>query len=45
MDKFYFQKEIEDKVAELIISDYNKAITAISLKYSKKDDKLIVECI
>ncbi len=41
----FIQKHAEDLMAELIISDYDKTISAIVLKYSKKNDKLVVECI
>ena len=36
---------VEDRLAEAIISDYEKKISGVSLSYSEKDDKLTVECI
>ena len=36
---------VEDPLAELIIADYDKKIFGASLSYSKKEDKLNVECI
>ncbi len=36
---------VEDPIAERIISDYTRKISAISLKYSKKENKLVIECI
>ena len=41
----YIRANVEDQLAEAIISDYEKKICGAALKYSKKDDKLIVECI
>ena len=41
----FIQTNVEDLLAEKIISDYGKNITAASLSYSKKDDKITVECI
>ena len=41
----YIRANVEDPLAEIIISDYEKKISAASLRYSKKDDKLSVECI
>ncbi len=38
-------KNVEDPLAELIISSYDKKILGASLSYSKKEDKLKVECI
>ena len=41
----YIRANVEDPLAETIISDYNRKITAASLKYSQKEDKLSVECV
>ena len=36
---------VEDPLAEKIISNYDKTISGVSLKYSADDNKLFVECI
>ena len=36
---------VEDPLAEKIISDYDRKISGISLKYSTKEDKLVIESI
>ena len=36
---------VEDMIAEKIISDYERKIIGIALKYSKKEDKLVIECV
>ena len=41
----YIRANVEDPLAEIIISDYEKKISAASLKCSGKKDKLTVECI
>ena len=41
----FIQTNVEDILAEKIISDYSKTIVGASLSYSKKDDKITVECI
>ena len=41
----FIRTNVEDLLAERIISDYNRNISGVSLKYSRKDDKLVVECI
>ena len=41
----YIQKHVEDPMAELIISDYEKQISGMSLRYSKRQNKLTVVCI
>ncbi len=41
----FIRANVEDKLAEAIISDYEKRISGAVLGYSKKDDKLTVECI
>ena len=41
----YIQSNVEDLIAERIVSDYNRKIVGIALKYSKKEDKLVIECI
>ena len=38
-------REVEDRIAERIVADYTRSIAGIALKYSKKEDKLVVECI
>ena len=41
----FIRTNVEDQVAEKIISDYNRSICGVSLKYSDEENKLIVECI
>ena len=41
----YICKNVEDLLAEAIISDYEKKISAILLKVSQKDNQLIIECL
>ena len=41
----FIRSNVEDMIAEKIISDYNKTIAGIALKYSRKEDKLVIECI
>ncbi len=41
----FIRSNVEDQLAECIISDYNREISIAKLKYSKKENKLIVECI
>ena len=41
----FIRTNVEDLMAEKIVSDYNRAIAGIALKYSKKEDKLVIECI
>ena len=41
----FIQVNVEDQLAEKIISDYNKTISAVSVIYSEENDKLMVECI
>ena len=41
----FIRSNVEDIIAEKIVSDYNRKIACIALKYSKKDDKLVIECI
>ena len=41
----YIRSNVEDLIAERIVSDYNRRIVGIALKYSKKEDKLVIECI
>ena len=36
---------VEDVLAEKIISDYNKTISGVLLKYSDSENKLVIECI
>ena len=41
----FIRSHVEDLIAEQIVSDYDRKIGKIALKYSKKEDKLIVECL
>ena len=41
----FIRANVEDPLAERIIADYGRNISGVSLGYSKKDDKLTVECI
>ncbi len=41
----FIQTHIEDPIAERIIADYGKSIMGVALSYSKKEDKITVECI
>ena len=41
----FIRSHVEDPLAEKIIADYSKSITGVSVGYSKKEDKLTVECI
>jgi ATP-dependent Clp protease ATP-binding subunit ClpA len=41
----FIRTYVEDPLAEKIIADYTKSIIGASLGYSKKEDKLTVECI
>ncbi len=41
----FIRTHVEDQIAEQIIADYERKIAAISLKLSKKENKLVVECI
>ena len=41
----YIQVHVEDPIAEKIVSDYTRQIAGIALKYSKKEDRLVVETI
>ncbi len=41
----FIRTNVEDLMAEKIVSDYNRTIAGIALKYSKKEDKLVIECI
>ena len=41
----FIRTNVEDQVAEKIISDYNRSICGVSLKYSVEENNLIVECI
>ncbi len=41
----FIRSHVEDMIAEKIISDYEHKLVGIALKYSKKDDKLVIECI
>ena len=36
---------VEDVLAEKIISDYNKTISGVLLKLDQNENKLVVECI
>ena len=41
----FIRSNVEDMIAERIVSDYNREISGIALKYSKKENKLAIECI
>ncbi len=41
----YICKNVEDLLAEAIISDYEKKIEAIALSVSPEENKLIIECL
>ncbi len=41
----FIRTNVEDELAEKIISDYNRAISAVSLVYSADKDKLTIECL
>ena len=41
----FIRSNVEDPLAEKIIADYTKSIIGVSLGYSKKEDRLTVECI
>ena len=41
----FIRSNVEDLIAEQIVADYQRTITGIALKYSKKENKLVVECI
>ena len=41
----YIRSHVEDQLAEKIIADYSRNISGAHLRFSKEQDKLIVECI
>ncbi len=41
----FIRANVEDLIADKIIADYERQIAGIALRYSKKENKLIVECI
>ena len=41
----FIRSYVEDLIAEEIVSDYTRSISAIALKYSKKENKLSIECL
>ena len=41
----YIRANVEDPLAEAIIADYGRRICGAAVGYSKKEDKLTVECI
>ena len=41
----FIRSNVEDLIAEKIISDYNKQLAGVALKYSRKENKLTIECI
>ena len=41
----FIRSNVEDLLAEAIIADYSRNITGASLKYSKEQNKLTVECV
>ena len=40
----FIRSEVEDVLAEKIISDYEKAISSVEIGYSEDENKLIIEC-
>ncbi len=40
----FIRSEVEDALAEKIISDYTRTITSVSLGYSENENKLLIEC-
>jgi ATP-dependent Clp protease ATP-binding subunit ClpA len=41
----FIRVNVEDRLAEKIIADYSRRISGVALGYSKKENKLTVECI
>ena len=41
----FIRSNVEDVLAEKIISDYSRSISAVALGYSENENKLTVECI
>ena len=41
----FIRSNVEDMLAEKIISDYNKTITVARLGYNTEENKLTVECM
>ena len=41
----YIRANVEDLLAEKIISDYTRNITGAALSYSNEENKLVVECV
>lgn len=41
----FIRSNVEDMIAEKMISDYNKELAGIALRYSRKENKLNIECI
>ena len=40
----FIRREVEDVLAEKIISDYEKSISKVEIGYSEEENKLIIEC-
>ena len=40
----FIRTEVEDVLAEKIISDYEKSISSVEIGYSEDENKLIIEC-
>ena len=40
----FIRTEVEDELAERIISDYEKSISNVFIGYSEEENKLIIEC-
>ena len=40
----FIRREIEDVLAEKIVSDYSRTISSVMIGYSEENDKLIIEC-
>ena len=41
----FIRSNVEDMLAEKIISDYDRSIAGFALKYSQKENKLTVKCV
>ena len=41
----YIRSNVEDQLAEKIIADYSRNISGAFLRYSKEENKLVIECI
>jgi ATP-dependent Clp protease ATP-binding subunit ClpB len=41
----FIRTNVEDQLAEKIISDYNKSIRGVALDFNAEENKLVIECI